>query len=52
MSLKKIEDSKPGDATKLPRNEKKECLMVVAGTKQGEVKRISYEIVTECPEEV
>jgi len=51
MSLKKIENSKPGDATKLPRNEKKECLMVVARTKQGEVKRISYEIVRECPED-
>jgi len=32
-------------------NKKKECLMIVARTKRGEVKRITYEIIREKPED-
>jgi len=50
--LVKTRTYRPGDATKLPRNEKRECLMLVARSKHGEVKRITYEIIRERPEDV
>jgi hypothetical protein len=51
MPLEKTRTSRPGDATKLPRSEKKECLMLVARSKQGEVKKLTYEILREYPED-